>query len=109
MSNKTNGLSIREKQAKWRNQISVALKQNAAIDSLASHVAGKKEMKMSQIRAAEILLKKVLPDLSATELTQDGTISLPTVINIIEQQARPNVIEHDTQQPEKVINDSNNK
>lgn len=43
------------------------------IDRLQAHVMGLVALESSQIRAAEILLKKVMPDLQATELsTADG-------------------------------------
>ena len=42
------------------------------IKNLSDHVFGKCEMKPTQIKAAEILLKKVLPDLQATTITADS-------------------------------------
>ena len=41
------------------------------VNKLINHVKGDLKLEASQIRAAEILLKKTLPDLSATELSQD--------------------------------------
>ena len=41
------------------------------ITSLMNHATGKKDMKSTQIRAAEILLKKVVPDLSTTTIQGD--------------------------------------
>lgn len=45
------------------------------INRLQSHVNGEAELSATQIRAAEILLKKTLPDLSAVEWT--GELSGP--------------------------------
>lgn len=43
------------------------------INRLANHAFGKNKMTSSQIKAAEILLRKSLPDLSAVSLTgEDG-------------------------------------
>ena len=39
------------------------------INRLSDHVAGTLEMSATQLRAAEILLKKTLPDLSSVSLT----------------------------------------
>jgi len=49
-----------------------------------AHVLEDAEMSSTQIRAAEILLKKTVPDLSATQLTGgNGEDSLPVQINMI--------------------------
>ena len=39
---------------------------------LIEHALGQREMSFSQVRAAEILLRKVLPDLSKVEAIGDG-------------------------------------
>lgn len=41
------------------------------VNRLQSHVKGDCEMSPTQIRAAEVLLKKSLPDLASVELTGD--------------------------------------
>lgn len=41
----------------------------AIVLRLAGHAMGEEEMTKSEVRAAEILLRKILPDLSATEIT----------------------------------------
>lgn len=64
---------------KWREKIKASMLLNA----LADHVFGKREMKASQIKAAEILLRKVMPDLSAVEQTLELTnyvIRAPQII-----------------------------
>ena len=48
----------------WRDKIQVA----AIIDRLAKHINDEIDMKPTQLKAAEILLKKVAPDLSNTTL-----------------------------------------
>lgn len=44
------------------------------VNRLMGHANGQVEMSQTQIRAAEILLKKTLPDLSA--VTMDGSLGL---------------------------------
>jgi len=48
------------------------------INRLTDHVVGKNEMSSTQVRSAEVLLRKSLPDLRATELT--GVDGGPIVI-----------------------------
>jgi hypothetical protein len=48
-----------------------AIQTTYLINRLHKHIEGEVELTMAQIRAAEILLKKSLPDLSAVELTGD--------------------------------------
>jgi len=50
------------------------------INRLNNHVHGKCEMSQTQIRAAEILLKKALPDLQSTELTGPGGSELAVTV-----------------------------
>jgi hypothetical protein len=47
------------------------IKTTMLAERLMKHVAGEVEMSSTQIRAAEILLRKTLPDLSAVH-TEDG-------------------------------------
>ncbi len=51
------------------------------VNHLIEHVLGKKEMKSSQVTAGLGLIKKILPDLSATDLTTDGKEITP-VLNV---------------------------
>jgi hypothetical protein len=53
---------------KWRSAIQVGMIR----DRLEKHVLGECEMSATQVRAAEILLKKVMPDLSAVQVDGDG-------------------------------------
>lgn len=52
------------------------------INRLMDHVLGEVEMTSTQVRAAEALLKKCLPDLKATDtmLTVDGEIGVREVV-----------------------------
>jgi len=49
---------------KWREKI----KHSMLVTRLRKHAAGEIEMTTTQVRAAEILLKKVLPDLKSTDM-----------------------------------------
>ena len=53
----------------WKDKIRAGV----IMQKLMSHVEGIGEMSATQIKAADILLKKVVPDLARTELTgKDG-------------------------------------
>jgi len=52
----------------WREKIRTSM----LINRLQNHVVGRIEMSPTQLRAAEVLLRKRLPDLNATELTGPG-------------------------------------
>jgi hypothetical protein len=52
----------------WREKIRASM----LINRLQNHVSGRIEMSPTQLRAAEILLKKRLPDLTSSELTGPG-------------------------------------
>lgn len=47
---------------------------------LQDHVLGKVELSPTQIRAADILLKKAIPDLQSTELTGPGGSALAVTL-----------------------------
>jgi len=47
------------------------IKISQLVNRLTNHVLGKVEMSSTQVTAASVLLKKVLPDLTSTELTGD--------------------------------------
>lgn len=53
----------------WKNRI----KSGMILDRLLKHVNGDIELKPTQIKAAEILLKKVIPDLASTTLSAEIT------------------------------------
>lgn len=50
----------------------VKIQNSNILNALVEHVEGKREMSSSQVTAGIALLKKVLPDLSSTELTGSG-------------------------------------
>jgi hypothetical protein len=62
-----------------------AIQTTYLINRLHKHIEGEVELTMAQIRAAEILLKKSLPDLSAVELSgdPDNPVSVSTVERLI--------------------------
>src|SRR6516162_573670 len=51
---------------RWRKKIQASM----LINRLTDHAAGRNEMTATQVRAAEILLKKILPDLAAVECSE---------------------------------------
>jgi len=56
---------------KWREKIAASM----LLNRLANHALGKCEMTSTQVRAAEVLLKKVMPDLSATDLSGELNVN----------------------------------
>lgn len=61
----------------WREKIQASM----LINRLVNHALGEVEMTSTQVRAADILLKKVMPDLSSTELDAivDGEVAIRRV------------------------------
>ena len=49
-----------------------AIQTSMLMNRLTDHVLGDVEMTTTQVRAAQILLNKALPDLRATEITGEG-------------------------------------
>lgn len=56
----------------WKEKIQLSM----IINRLNSHIKGDLELSSTQIRAAEILLRKLIPDLARTEVKQETNINL---------------------------------
>ena len=67
-SNQTNSLSRRE----WTEATRERIDSTKIVERFGDHFAGDVELSASQIKVGEILLRKTLPDLSATDLTSKG-------------------------------------
>ena len=69
----------------WDERTRQKIKASYYIDRLHDHIAGTIELKMTQIRAIEILLRKCIPDLTAVAIQADVThryvAELPTVLS----------------------------
>ena len=76
---------------KWREKIRASM----LINHLRNHVLGRLEMSTTQIRAAEILLSRVMPTLQATDITASDADGQPLQIGLIAY--------HPSQLPEKPI------
>jgi hypothetical protein len=63
----------------WREKIQAS----QIINRLQKHVNGEIEMSSTQIKAADILLKKIAPDLQKTEMVGDG--GGPVRVDLIER------------------------
>jgi len=57
------------------------IKVGVLIQRLTDHMLGKLELSQTQIRAAEILLKKSVPDLQSIDATVKGDSAHPLVIS----------------------------
>lgn len=65
-----------------QDDVRAKIQASQLVNRLQSHVDGKTELSPSQIKAAEILLRKSLPDLSAVTLATDPDNPLQTVNRI---------------------------
>lgn len=61
----------------WKEKIKVGV----IFERLSKHVDGEIEMSSTQIKAAEILLKKVVPDVARTEIVGDE--DQPVTVKVI--------------------------
>lgn len=61
----------------WKEKIRIGV----ILDRLSKHVDGELEMSSTQIKAAEILLKKVVPDVARTEVVGDE--EQPVTIKVV--------------------------
>lgn len=73
--------------ARHQDEIRTKIQTSQLINVLQNHALGQDETEMTQTRmkAIEILLRKTLPDLSATELTGEdgGPVQLETVKRLV--------------------------
>jgi hypothetical protein len=65
----------------WKDRISATM----ILNRLVSHVEGNLELSPTQIKAADIILKKVVPDLARTEHVGDGGGPVELRIALIEK------------------------
>lgn len=68
-------MAARTLRPKHTEDIRRKIQASVIIDLLTKHMKGEREMSPSQIRSAEILLKKSVPDIISTEMTVDATIN----------------------------------
>lgn len=71
----------------WPEQTRSRIQTSMLLNRLADHVVGKVELQPTQVKAAEILLRKVLPDLSAVEGNLNVSVSHEDVLSRLEQDA----------------------
>lgn len=62
------------KETGWPQQVRERIQASMLVNRLLGHALGECEMTPTQVRAAEVLLRKALPDLSAAEITQETTV-----------------------------------
>jgi hypothetical protein len=65
----------------WKDRISATM----ILNRLVSHVEGNLELSPTQIKAADIILKKVVPDLARTEHVGDGGGPMELRVSLIEK------------------------
>ena len=72
--------------ARTQDKLRSGIKAAEIIKALSNHILAGLKMTNTQVRAAEILLRKVTPDLLATAITDDSTRALP-VLQIVRNSA----------------------
>ena len=70
------------KDSRLKTQHREAIKTSMIINRLTDHVDGRAEMSATQVTAGLGLLKKVLPDLKATEHEGELKIEFPTDVSV---------------------------
>lgn len=75
---------------KVQEQTRALIDTTTIVNKLFSHIKGENKMEATQIRAADILLKKTLPDLSAIEqsIDQDSVDALKEVMSFVKNTSR---------------------
>jgi len=65
----------------WKERISAGV----IVDRLLKHVSGDLELSSTQISAANILLKKIIPDLSSANINQklSGLVNVKGVLTVV--------------------------
>jgi hypothetical protein len=57
----------------WTEEVRDRIRSSMLINRLINHALGECDMSNTQVRAAEVLLRKALPDLSSAEIKQETT------------------------------------
>ena len=63
--------------ARSQDKIRAAIRAEEIVERLNDHILGSVKLTNTQVRAAEILLRKIQPDLVATHLTTDESQGVP--------------------------------
>ena len=77
------------KDSRLKTQHREAIKTSMIINRLADHVDGKAEMSSTQVAAGLGLLRKVLPDLKATEHEGELRLEFPKTVNVNVKRPEP--------------------
>lgn len=73
---------------KHQDEVRAKIQTSQLINRLQDHTAGKCNMSQTQVRAAEILLKKAMPDLSAVDATVAGDPDQPITVRYVIEDER---------------------
>ena len=68
--------------SRHQDEVRTKIQTSQLINRLQDHAIGGAELTPTQIKAVEILLRKTLPDLSATEISGDEDAPLQTELTI---------------------------
>lgn len=77
----------------YLNTLRAKIKSSLLLKALEDHVLNGKEMSQSQVQAANVLLRKVLPELNATEITEKSEGWSDVLKRLAgEKRAKPSVV-----------------
>ena len=65
-----------------QDEVRSKIQASQLVNRLSNHVFGKVELSATQVRAAEVLLRKCVPDLSNVELTGKDGVAIVPVVNV---------------------------
>ena len=68
--------------SKHQDEVRTKIQTSQLINRLQDHALGEDELSPTRIRAIEVLLKKTLPDLTATEISGDADAPLQTELTV---------------------------
>lgn len=75
-------MAARTLRPKHSEEIRAKIQTSVILDYLHKHIKGLHEMTPAQVRSAEILLKKSIPDLSAVQLSGPNGGDIPLAVTI---------------------------
>jgi hypothetical protein len=71
-------MAARTLRPKHSDEIRAKIQASVIIGFLTEHIHGKREMTQTQVRSAEILLRKSVPDLSSVDMNVSGSVETLT-------------------------------
>lgn len=87
----------------YLNRLRGKIEASKLLKALEDHVLNGKEMSQSQVQAANVLLRKVLPELNATEITNKGEGWIDVMKRLAEPKRRGSGVASEQQTPQIAV------